>query len=165
MAEELCRQRGGWWQLRQYVGHRASHMCRHISHTALQVSAFYWRQEFARMSRLSSALLKKCHAVCNPQRLVTGGQQAQPHQVSPVLCAPCGGTEAGLHFSTCPFLSIIKSHFLFLCARLLSFCLHPHAFHLSFCLAILPHKFTYLFFPDFGWASLSLCWVLCEGSC
>ena len=35
--------------------------------------------------------------------------------------------------------------FFFLCVRLLSFCLHLHAFHLSFCLAILPHKLTYLF--------------------
>lgn len=129
-------------------------MCSHISHAALEVIYFYWRDEFARMSRLSSVLLKKCHAVFNLQRLVTGGEQALFHQVSPAAFCPLflqvGAWSLG-STSRCGLFSPWWIFTSFLCIRLLFFCLCLRAFHLSFCLAILPHKFTYLFFSPSFW--------------
>jgi len=57
-------------------------MCSCISHAVLEIIYFYWRDEFARTSKLSSALWKKCHVVFN---LKGWWQEGLPHQLSPSL--------------------------------------------------------------------------------
>lgn len=103
-------------EFKQCVGKRASHMRSCISHAVLEIIYFYWRDEFARTSRLSSALLKKCHVVFHLQRLVTGGPASPaifPFQTVPA----CWWMEARLSISTC-----VNEDSLFP-VRLLSFCL------------------------------------------
>lgn len=64
------------------------------------------------MSRLSCALLKKCHAVCNPPRLLTGGQQAQPHRYL-LFPVPVGGSRGWALLQHLPF-SLLNEESLFI---------------------------------------------------